>query len=144
MAPHYFSEGRRVGGATGCRLHNGGHFAEVIRAENPRADDRQHLRIDVMTVVKPVDRSASYAKHLARADITLVSVYGPCQYALESVDCLLVAVMAMRDRRLAPVGTSNSKIATEPPDALPSSRNRITNCPIWISSRVPVTMNAPV
>src|SRR4028119_389264 len=35
---------------------------------------------------------------------------------------------------LAAVGTSNSKTATEPPDASPSSRNRIANCPIPISS----------
>src|SRR5215212_1133583 len=34
---------------------------------------------------------------------------------------------------LAAAGTSNSKTATEPPEASPSSRNRIANCPILIS-----------
>src|SRR5215216_4029083 len=44
---------------------------------------------------------------------------------------------------LAAAGTSNSKTATEPPDASPSSRNRIASCPILISSLLPVTMSTP-
>src|SRR5215208_4953619 len=45
---------------------------------------------------------------------------------------------------LAAAGTSNSKSATEPPDASASSRNRIANCPILISSLLGVvTMPTP-
>src|SRR5215207_2580500 len=44
---------------------------------------------------------------------------------------------------LAAAGTSNSKTATEPPDASPSSRNRIANCPILISSLGLVAMRTP-
>src|SRR5215213_8557768 len=45
---------------------------------------------------------------------------------------------------LAAAGTSNSKSSTEPPDASASSRNRIANCPILISSLLGVvTMPTP-
>src|SRR5215208_639027 len=44
---------------------------------------------------------------------------------------------------LAAAGTSNSKTATEPLDASPSSRNRIANCPILISSVGLVAMRTP-
>src|SRR5215204_1088715 len=44
---------------------------------------------------------------------------------------------------LAAAGTSNSKTATEPPEASPSSRNRIANCPILISSLGLVAMRIP-
>src|SRR5215204_6583086 len=44
---------------------------------------------------------------------------------------------------LAAAGTSNSKTATEPPDASPSSRNRIASCPILISSLLLVTLSTP-
>src|SRR5829696_8328788 len=45
---------------------------------------------------------------------------------------------------LAAAGTSNSKTATEPPDASPSSRNRTANCPILISSLGLVAMRTPL
>src|SRR5215204_974048 len=44
---------------------------------------------------------------------------------------------------LAAAGTSNSKTATEPPDASPSSRNRTANCPILTSLVGLVAMRTP-
>src|SRR5580658_9458269 len=44
---------------------------------------------------------------------------------------------------LAPAGTSNSNIATDPPEAWPSTRNRTVICPTRISSRAPVAISSP-
>src|SRR5918994_2949777 len=97
MASHHFGECYGVRRAASCGLDNGGHLAEVVRAEDAGADDREHLRVDLMVVVEAVDDSARDAQHLARADVGLFSIDRPGQHALKPVDRLLVTVMAVRD-----------------------------------------------
>src|SRR5215207_7299054 len=97
MASHHVSERCGVGRAASCGLNDGDHLAEVARAEDAGADDRQHLRVDLMIIVKAVDDSARDAQHLARADLSLSSVERPGQHALKPVDRLLVTVMAVCD-----------------------------------------------
>src|SRR5215208_5741120 len=97
VASHHFGERRRVGRAVSCGLDNGSHLAEVVKAEDARSDDGEHLRVDLMVVVEAVDDSARNAQHLARTDLGLLSVDRPGQYALKTVDRLLVTVMAVRN-----------------------------------------------
>ena len=88
-----------------------------------------------------MDRSARYAKHLTWTNFDLSSLHRPSQHALESVDGLLVGVVTVRDRHLRFGWDIKFKIATEPPDSLPSTRNRIASCPILISSRPSIVMS---
>src|SRR5215212_5677369 len=97
VASHHFGERYGVRRATSCGLDDGGHLAEVVRAENARADDREHRRVDLMIVVKAVDDSPRDAQHLSRADFGLFFTNRPSQYTLKPVDCLLVTVMTVRD-----------------------------------------------
>src|SRR5919107_6209379 len=98
MASHHFGERYRVRRAACCGLDDGGHLAEVLRAEDAGADDRQHLRVSLLMVVKAVHDSPRNAEHLARPDFGLFSIGRPGQHALKPVDRLLVTVMAVRDR----------------------------------------------
>src|SRR5215208_2380368 len=98
VASHHFSERCGVGRAASCGLNDGDHLAEVARAEDAGADDREHLRVDSMIVVEAVDDSARDAQHFARADVGLSSVERPGQHALKPVDRLLVTVMAVCGR----------------------------------------------
>src|SRR5215204_7540349 len=92
VASHHFGERYGVRRAASCGLDDGGHLAEVVRAEDAGADDREHRRVDLMIVVEAVDDSARDAQHLARTDVGLFSVDRPGQYTLKPVDCLLVTV----------------------------------------------------
>src|SRR5215210_7842117 len=97
MALHHFGERYGVRRAASCGLDDGGHLAEVVRAEDAGADDRKHRRVDLMVVVEAVDDSPRDTEHLARTDLGLFSVERPGQHALKPVDRLLVTVMAVRD-----------------------------------------------
>lgn len=98
VAPHNFGDRRRIGRTAGSSYHDGRDFAEVIRAEDARSHNREHRRVGGARVVEAVDRPASDAKNLARADVGSSPFHGESQYALKSVDCLLVGVMTVRDR----------------------------------------------
>src|SRR5829696_7723211 len=52
VASHHFGERYGVRRAASCGLDHGGHLAEVVRAEDAGADDREHLR-------RPPDRCRS-------------------------------------------------------------------------------------
>src|SRR5215208_509566 len=97
VASHHFGERYRVRRAACCGLDHGGHLAEVVRAEDARADNREHLRVDVMIVVEAVDGSPRDAQHFARANLGLFSIDRPGQHTLKPVDRLLVSVMTVRD-----------------------------------------------
>src|SRR5215212_1867543 len=97
VASHHFGERYGVGRAVSCGLDDGGHLAEVVRAEDARADDREHRRVDLMVVVEAVDGSARDAQPLAPAYIGLFPIDRPGPHALKPVDRLLVTVMAVSD-----------------------------------------------
>src|SRR5829696_2854315 len=97
VASHHFGERYGVRRAASCGLDHGGHLAEVVRAEDAGADDRKHLRVDLLMVVEAVHDSPRNAEHLARADLGLCFIDPPGQHALKPVDRLLVTVMAVRD-----------------------------------------------
>src|SRR5215207_11253884 len=71
VASHHFGERYGVRRAASCGLDDGGHLAEVLRAEDAGADDRKHRRVDLMIVVKAVDDSPRDTQHLSRADLGL-------------------------------------------------------------------------
>src|SRR5215204_383819 len=98
VASHHFPERCGVGRAASCGLDDSGHLAEVLRAEDAGADDREHLGVNLMIVVEAVDDSARDAQHLTRADIGLFPVERPAQHALKPVDRLHVTVMAVGGR----------------------------------------------
>src|SRR5919112_1574791 len=83
VASHHFGERYRVRRAASCGLDDGGHLAEVLRAEDAGADDRQHLRVDLLMVVEAVHDSPRNAEHLARPDFGLFSIGRPGQHALK-------------------------------------------------------------
>src|SRR5215216_7021807 len=96
VASHHFRERYGVRRAASCTLDDGGHLAEVLRAEDAGSDDREHRRVDLMIVVKAVDDSPRDAQHLSRADLGLFFTDRPAQHTLKPVDCLLVSVMTVR------------------------------------------------
>src|ERR1700689_1927188 len=74
VAPHHLGDRRGVGRAAGCGIYHSGHFAEVVRPEDARADNREHLRVNRVAIVEAVYCSSRYANRLARADIALASI----------------------------------------------------------------------
>ena len=134
MASHHFADRCGVGGAALRGPQHGSHITQVPRAEDAGGDDRERLRVELMIVVEAVDEPATDAQHLARADVGLLSVERPAQNSLQPVERLLKPSWLCAPGTLAPAATSNSKTATEPPDASPSSRNRTAIPPILISS----------
>src|SRR5581483_7487788 len=57
----------------------------------------QRLRAELRMVVEAVDDAARYAEGLAGLNVDLPVRHGPGQDAIESIDRLLVAVVAVRD-----------------------------------------------
>src|SRR5215212_4972248 len=98
MASHHVAERYGVQRAASCGLDDGGHPAEVVKAEDAGADDREHRRVGLMIVVKAVDDSPRDVQHLAWADLGLFFINRPGQHTLKPIDCLLVTVITVRDR----------------------------------------------
>ena len=74
VAPHHRSDRCAVRRATGCGLHDGSYFAEVVWPEDAGSDDCQNLRVARAKVVEAVDRDARYAKALRPRRSALASV----------------------------------------------------------------------
>ena len=98
MAAHHCSDRSRVGRAAGGGIEDRGDLAEVVGAEDAGGDDRQRLRAELADVGELVDCPAGDAEHLAGADLVRVALDRPDERALEAVDRLLVAVVAVRRR----------------------------------------------
>ena len=62
------------------------------------------LALELVSVGELVDRAAGDAEHLAGADLVRVALDRPDERALEAVDRLLEAVMAVRRRQLGAGG----------------------------------------
>jgi hypothetical protein len=90
-------------------------------------------------IVEAVDRSARDAERVTGADFDFAAFEREGDDAFDAVDGLLVGGVTVGAMgTFAPAGMSASKMATEPPESLPSTKKRIANCPILISSCVPV------
>jgi hypothetical protein len=86
VASHHFGERYGVRRAASCGLDDGGHLAEVLRAKDAGADDREHRRADLMIIVKAVDDPPRDTQHLSRADLGPFSIDRPGQDTLKLVD----------------------------------------------------------
>src|SRR5436190_23165333 len=101
VASHDVADPREVGRpAAGIGEHSG-DLAEVVGAEHSRRDDRKRLRVYVAAVIEMMDRAARYAQRLTRGHLDCRVLDRPGGNALEAVDRLLEAVVAMRGRHLA-------------------------------------------
>jgi hypothetical protein len=143
VASHHFDERCGVGRAASSGLDHGSHLAEVVRAEDARGDDREHLRVNAMIVVEAVDDSARDAQHLARAYLGLSSVERPAQRALKPVDRLFVTVMTVCDRHSG----CGRNVKLEEGDGtsrlLALKQESVASWPILISSLLRVILSTP-
>ena len=131
----------KSGGPPAAASRIGGDLAEVVGAEDAGGDDRERLGVDVARVVELVDGAAGDAERLAGADVDRRALDRPGQHALEPVDRLLVAVVAVPGRDLR----AGRNVELEHRDrtarlARPRRRNRIAIVPTLISSRVLVAI----
>ena len=95
MAAHHGCDSCEVRRASGRGVEDGRNLTEVGGAEDAGGHDRQRPGIDVARVVEPVNHAAGDTQHLAGPDVDRGALERPGKYALESVDRLLVAVVAM-------------------------------------------------
>ena len=84
-------------GAAGRGVDDRGEVAEVVGAEDAWSDDRERRGVDIVRVVEVVDGAARDAEHLAGADVDRHTADRPGQDSLQSVDRLLVTVVAVGD-----------------------------------------------
>ena len=82
------------------RVQDHGHLAEVRRAEDAGRDDRQRSRVGVERVRELVHGAARDHEHVAGPDLDLPAVDRPGEDALQAVDRLLVAVVAVGGREI--------------------------------------------
>jgi hypothetical protein len=100
VATHHRCDRREVGWAAGCGVEDGRDLAEVVGAEDAGGDDRERLRVDVVGVVEVMGGAAGDAERLAGGNVGRNALDRPGQDALEAVDRLLVAVVAVWGRDL--------------------------------------------
>jgi hypothetical protein len=100
VAAHHGPDRREVGRPAGRGVEDGSDLAEVLGAEDAGGDHRERPGVDVAGVVELVDGAAEDADRFARADVGRRALDRPRQDALEPVDGLLVAVVAVCGRDL--------------------------------------------
>jgi hypothetical protein len=100
VATHHRCDRREVGWAAGRGVEDGRDLAEVVGAEDAGGDDRERLRVDVVGVVEVMGGAAGDAERLAGGNVGRNALDRPGQDALEAVDRLLVAVVAVWGRDL--------------------------------------------
>src|SRR4051794_17539104 len=98
VALHDLAQRGVVRGTVGGGVEDRGDLAEVVGPEDPGRDDRERLGVRLVQVLELVDGAPRDAERLAGADIDRAALDGPGQHALETVDGLLVAVVAVRGR----------------------------------------------
>jgi ketosteroid isomerase-like protein len=101
VASHHLADPREVGWPTAGIGEHSGDLAEVGGAEHSRRDDRKRPRVWVAAVIEVMDRAAWYAQRLTRSDLDGRVLDRPRGNALETVDRLFEAVVAVRGRHLA-------------------------------------------
>src|SRR4051794_41614150 len=101
VASHDLADPREVGWPTAGIGEHSGDLAEVVGAEHSRRDDRKRLRVQVAAVIEMMDRAARYAQRLTRSHLDGRVLDRPRGNALEAVDRLFEAVVAVRGGHLA-------------------------------------------
>jgi hypothetical protein len=100
VAPHYLSHQSRIRWSPGCSRSDCSHLAEELRTKNARRDHCQHRDIGFVPIVEAMNYSAWYAKRVTGTNIMRSARNCESQHALEPIDCLLIAIVAMRNRNL--------------------------------------------
>ena len=91
----------RSGGPPAAALITSASLAEILRTYRGWRDHAECLRVLASVVIEPVNGAPRNAKCLPRPDVDLFSVDSPGQNSVDTVDRLLVMVVAMRWRRQA-------------------------------------------
>src|SRR3954451_12567910 len=99
-AAHDLADCHEIGRAAGRGIEDGRNFTKVVGAEDAGRHDRECLRVDVACVVELVDGASGDAERFSFADLACDAVDCPGQGACESVDRLLIAVVAVCGREL--------------------------------------------
>src|SRR5215212_9156781 len=98
---HDLRDLRQVRRASGMRRQHVVDLTEVVRPHDAGGGYRQELGIFGPVVAESVDRAASYAEGLARANVERPGVHRPSRDAFEPVNRLLEGVVTVRRRHLA-------------------------------------------
>ncbi len=69
MPAHDLAQRGEIGRAAGCGVEDGGHLAEVARAEETGGDDRQCFGVAVASVVELVDGAAGVGGVMGGSDV---------------------------------------------------------------------------
>ena len=111
--------------AAGCGADDSCHFAEVVGGEDAGADDHEGSGCGGVEVFEAVDGSAGDAERVAGADFDFAAFEREGDDGFDA-DSGRWSPRRRRDcgamGTFAPAGTSNSKMATEPAESLPSTR----------------------
>jgi hypothetical protein len=140
VAAHDLAQRGEVRWATGRGVEDRSDLAEEVGAEDAGGDDRERPGVALAGVVEVVDGAAGDEERLARADLGRGALDRPGEDALESVDRLPVAVVAMCGRDLRAGGNVELEDRDRTADCSPSTRKRIVTSPTLISSRVLVVI----
>src|SRR4051812_10743405 len=95
VAAHHRRHGGEVGRAAGRGVEDSRRLAEERRADDARSGDPDGLGIDSTGVVEVMDGAAGDEDRFAGSDVHLLPRDRPGQRALEPVDRLVVAVVAV-------------------------------------------------
>jgi hypothetical protein len=138
MTAHHRRHGGEVGRAAGRGVEDSRRLAEESRADDARSGNPDGLGIDITGVVEVMDGAAGDEDRFAGSDVHLLPRDRPGQRALEPVDRLVIAVVAVGGSDLRARGD----VELEDSDRSPSTRNRIAISPTLISSRVVIVIVA--
>src|SRR5207249_4092229 len=84
---------------TGCRPHQPGNLAEILRTDRGWCDGAERLDVLAAVVVEPVNGAARNAEGLPRPDLDPFAVDGPGQHTLDAIDRFFVVIVAVRRSR---------------------------------------------
>ena len=130
---------------TGRRVDHLGSLAEILRTDRGWRDHAERLHVLASIVIEPVNGASRNAERLSRPDVDLFSVDSPGQYAVDTVDRLLVMVVAVRwSRQALRAGTMSSKAAMLPVELSPVSRKRTVSGPTRMVSSEGLTWRSMV
>src|SRR5215831_11703671 len=101
VAEHDFGQLSSIRRPAGRRVDHVSRLAEILWTYRCWCDHAQCLRLPAAIVVKAVNSAAWNTQRLPRPDVKWFSVDRPGQHSVETVNGLLVMVVAMRWHRQA-------------------------------------------
>jgi hypothetical protein len=108
----------------------------------PGGEDRKRLRVLVAVVLEAVDDAAPDAHRFPGTDVDRCAVDRPGEHADDSVDRLLVAVVAVRERHSGACGHIELEDRDRPSGVRALDEEPARQLPALISSRMPVAIVA--